>query len=76
MVEHKEDGILSGEEGRDFWLAWNKTTLLVGKGDTRDSNIILKYIDDTALYNINAVALSTGHGHAGHWEVPFGQGMC
>ena len=64
---------MSCDEMRDFWIRWNDTGMDVGSGKVPGNNLFLT-LNDGAVYQFTAVALSTGYGHFGHWEIPINQG--
>lgn len=54
---------------RSFWITWNGGKVKVGTGLTiADSTLLMEYNDPSPL-PISAVAISTGWGASGEWQV-------
>ena len=63
--------ILSSSELRSFWLSWINGTIQFGTGDVVGQSRLLNFKDPQPTYRkyVHAVAVATGLGVNGEWEI-------
>ncbi|XP_021364534.1 C3 and PZP-like alpha-2-macroglobulin domain-containing protein 8 [Mizuhopecten yessoensis] len=71
LVSHTEDGVISCDEYRYFWISWrNDGEVVLGRGEVVFQDVLLTLRDDEYLYQVRFVGITTGSGPSGKWKLP------
>ncbi|OWF45039.1 C3 and PZP-like alpha-2-macroglobulin domain-containing protein 8 [Mizuhopecten yessoensis] len=71
IIGHEEDGVISCDEYRYFWISWrNDGEVVLGRGEVVFQDVLLTARDDEYLYQVRFVGISTGFGSSGKWKFP------
>jgi len=65
----RQNDVISCSEERLFWISWSGGKIRVGTGGYFNSGIVLLEYQDSTPQEIKSVAVSTGWGASGSWEV-------
>lgn len=68
LVSKDTPGILSCDEYREFWISWEHDMIEVGTGTDTGRDMFMNYAG-TSLFPIHGLAVSTGWGAEGDWEL-------
>jgi Farnesoic acid 0-methyl transferase len=66
MVEHFENGIVSENEFREFWISWFDGNIQCGKGGEIGQNSFMQWTDPEFV-GINHLSVTAGYGSNGTW---------
>ena len=61
--------LLSASEDRPFWACAKDGLVRGGRGDTVGTDTFISWQDDSDIYDVNLVSVSTGWGSTGEWTV-------